>query len=115
MVMAVFYISARIAFFSSLDASSGQSRRRSQATAPFRRPRFIFFYSGRGWSEILPKNAPNSSCSTQISRIIDICDDFRFGNSEQGDDLLPGHMFFGHKLKITHICNVFRIIRLGLE
>ena len=83
MVLALAGVSARITYFLSLEVSSGLSRRRSRATARFRRPRFTFCYSGREWSEIQPKHVPNSSHSTLISLITYIYDDFRFGNSER--------------------------------
>ena len=93
-VVALARVSARIAHFLSLEASSGQSRRRSRATALFRRPRFTFCYSGREWNEIRPKNVPNSSHSTLISRMTYIYDDFRFGNSEgRGGRLLTVSFF----------------------
>ena len=69
MVMAVPVASARIAYFSNLEPSCGQSSRRLQATAQFRRPRSNFCYRTQQRRVSKRKNAPNSSHSTLISEI----------------------------------------------
>ena len=68
-VMALAGVSVRVAYFPSLEASSGQSRRRSRATAFFRMLRSIFCYSGRKLSEINQTNMQKSSHRTKKTKI----------------------------------------------
>ena len=83
MVVALAGVSARVAYFSSLEAGSGQSWCSSRAAAPFRMARSTFCYSGGKWSGIQPKKCPKLEPQHPNFKKAYIYNDFRFGNSER--------------------------------